>query len=213
MRWEVWLAYFAACWVIAVSPGSGAVLSMSHGLSYGLRKTSTTILGLQTGLVIILLIAGGGLGALLLASEDAFLVVKTIGAMYLIYLGVQQWRSKVETDAEAAPGAVRVAVMSRRRRFATGLLTNVTNPKGIIFMVAVLPQFIDPAHALGPQLAILAATMCFVDLIVMHGYALLASRMQGLFRNARAVRWQNRFFGSVLMAVGAALFFVRRHHA
>jgi len=214
MRWEVWLAYFAACWVIAVSPGSGAVLSMSHGLSYGLKKTSTTILGLQTGLVIILLIAGGGLGALLLASEEAFLVVKTIGAMYLIYLGIQQWRAKVETGQ---PGgldkSVRVTVMSRRRRFATGLLTNVTNPKGIIFMVAVLPQFIDPTHPLGPQLAILAATMCFVDLIVMHGYALLASRMQGLFRNARAVLWQNRFFGSVLVAVGAALFFVRRHPA
>jgi homoserine/homoserine lactone efflux protein len=214
MRWEVWLAYFAACWVIAVSPGSGAVLSMSHGLSYGLKKTSTTILGLQTGLVIILLIAGGGLGALLLASEEAFLVVKTIGAMYLIYLGIQQWRSKVETNQQGEQEkTVRVTVMSRRRRFATGLLTNVTNPKGIIFMVAVLPQFIDPTHRLGPQLAILAATMCFVDLIVMHGYALLASRMQGLFRNARAVRWQNRFFGSVLVAVGAALFFVRRHPA
>ncbi|PLQ02155.1 LysE family transporter [Cupriavidus pauculus] len=216
MRWEVWLAYFAACWVIAVSPGSGAVLSMSHGLSYGLKKTSTTILGLQTGLVIILLVAGGGLGALLLASEEAFLVVKTIGAMYLIYLGVQQWRSKVETGPQAGTNgqgdAVRTAVMSRRRRFATGLLTNVTNPKGIIFMVAVLPQFIDPSHPLGVQLAILAATMCFVDLIVMHGYALLASRMQGLFRNARAVRWQNRFFGGVLVAVGTALFFVRRHH-
>jgi len=216
MRWEVWLAYFAACWVIAVSPGSGAVLSMSHGLSYGLKKTSTTIMGLQTGLVIILLVAGGGLGALLLASEEAFLVVKTIGAMYLIYLGVQQWRSKVETvpqdGADGLGGAVRTAVMSRRRRFATGLLTNVTNPKGIIFMVAVLPQFIDPGQPLGVQLAILAATMCFVDLIVMHGYALLASRMQGLFRNARAVRWQNRFFGGVLVAVGTALFFVRRHH-
>ena len=217
MRWEVWLAYFAACWVIAVSPGSGAVLSMSHGLSYGLKKTSTTILGLQTGLVVILLVAGGGLGALLLASEQAFLVVKTIGAMYLIYLGVQQWRAKVESSpqdvSDGQGGAVRVAVMSRRRRFATGLLTNVTNPKGIIFMVAVLPQFIDPGHPLAVQLAILAATMCFVDLIVMHGYALLASRMQGLFRNARAVRWQNRFFGGVLVAVGTALFFVRRHHA
>ncbi|MFS8973663.1 LysE family transporter [Cupriavidus necator] len=215
MRWEVWLAYFAACWVIAVSPGSGAVLSMSHGLSYGLRKTSTTIFGLQTGLVIVLLVAGGGLGALLLASEQAFMVVKTVGALYLIYLGVQQWRAKVESGAGAAEdaGPARVAVMSPHRRFATGLLTNVTNPKGIIFMVAVLPQFIDPNHPLAPQLAILAATMCCVDLVVMHGYALLASRMQGLFRNARAVRWQNRFFGSVLMAVGAALFFVRRQHA
>lgn len=129
MRWEVWLAYFAACWVIAISPGSGAVLSMSHGLSYGLKKTTTTIMGLQLGLVIILLIAGGGLGALLLASEEAFVVVKTIGAAYLIYLGIQQWRAKVESqgdgegDAEGAPGRVRVAVMSRRRRFATGLLT------------------------------------------------------------------------------------------
>lgn len=214
MRWEVWLAYFAACWVIAVSPGSGAVLSMSHGLSYGVRRTSTTIFGLQAGLVIILLVAGGGLGALLLASEHAFAAVKTVGAMYLIYLGLQQWRARVE-EGTAANGsdAVRVTPMSPRRRFATGLLTNVTNPKGIIFMVAVLPQFIDPAHPLGPQLAILAATMCGVDLVVMHGYALLASRMQGLFRNARAVRWQNRFFGSVLMAVGAALFFVRRQHA
>ncbi|KAI3599712.1 Homoserine/homoserine lactone efflux protein [Cupriavidus necator H850] len=215
MRWEVWLAYFAACWVIAVSPGSGAVLSMSHGLSYGLRRTTTTIFGLQAGLVIVLLVAGGGLGALLLASEQAFMVVKTIGALYLIYLGVQQWRAKMESGADQGGGAatVRVAVMSRRRRFATGLLTNVTNPKGIIFMVAVLPQFIDPNRPLALQLAILAATMCCVDLVVMHGYALLASRMQGLFRNARAVRWQNRFFGSVLMAVGAALFFVRRQHA
>lgn len=213
MRWEVWLAYFAACWVIAVSPGSGAVLSMSHGLSYGLRRTTTTIFGLQAGLVIVLLVAGGGLGALLLASEQAFMVVKTIGALYLIYLGIQQWRARVEADAAQDGGPARVAVMSRRRRFATGLLTNVTNPKGIIFMVAVLPQFIDPNRPLAPQLAILAATMCGVDLVVMHGYALLASRMQGLFRNARAVQWQNRFFGSVLMAVGAALFFVRRQHA
>ncbi|MBP0619974.1 LysE family transporter [Cupriavidus consociatus] len=213
MRWEVWLAYFAACWVIAVSPGSGAVLSMSHGLSYGLRKTTTTIFGLQTGLVIVLLVAGGGLGALLLASEQAFMVVKTVGALYLIYLGLQQWRAKVQDSEGASEGPARVAVMSPRRRFATGLLTNVTNPKGIIFMVAVLPQFIDPNHPLAPQLAILALTMCCVDLVVMHGYALLASRMQGLFRNARAVRWQNRFFGGVLMAVGAALFFVRRQHA
>lgn len=214
MRWEVWLAYFAACWVIAVSPGSGAVLSMSHGLSYGVRRTSTTIFGLQAGLVIILLVAGGGLGALLLASEHAFAAVKTVGAMYLIYLGLQQWRARVEEGTAAnGNGAVRMTLMSPRRRFATGLLTNVTNPKGIIFMVAVLPQFIDPTYPLGPQLAILAATMCGVDLVVMHGYALLASRMQGLFRNARAVRWQNRFFGSVLMAVGAALFFVRRQHA
>ena len=84
MKTEVWWAYFFACWVIAVSPGSGAVLSMSHGLSYGVRRASTTIAGLQVGLMGTLLIAGGGLGAILLASETAFMVIKVVGAAYLI---------------------------------------------------------------------------------------------------------------------------------
>lgn len=207
MSASVWLAYFAACWVIAISPGSGAVLSMSHGLSYGLRQTSATILGLQAGLVFILLVAGGGLGALLLASETAFMIVKVVGALYLIYLGIQQWRAPVHAGPEAT---VRVAPMSARRRFLIGLLTNATNPKGIIFMVAVLPQFIDPNRPLALQLFILAVTMCAVDLIVMHSYALLASRLQRFFRNVRAMRIQNRVFGSVLMGVGAALFFIKR---
>lgn len=213
MRWEVWIAYFAACWAIAISPGSGALLSISHGLSHGLRRASATILGLQVGLLIILLIAGGGLGALLLASERAFLVIKTVGALYLIYLGVQQWRARVDAGSAADAAPVRAAPMGWRRRFLTGLLTNLTNPKGIVFMVAVLPQFIDPVRPLALQLAIMAATMCAVDLIVMHGYALLGSQTQGLFRNVRAMRWQNRLFGSVLVAMGAALFFVRRRPA
>lgn len=213
MRPEVWIAYFAACWAIAISPGSGALLSISHGLSQGLRRTSTTILGLQTGLVIILLVAGGGLGALLLASERAFLVIKTVGALYLIYLGVQQWRARVEEGQMADAPQARVAPMGWKRRYVTGLLTNLTNPKGIVFMVAVLPQFIEPARPLAPQLAVMSVTMVAVDLIVMHAYALLGEKAQGLFRNVRAMRWQNRLFGSVLMAMGAALFFVRRRPA
>nr|WP_259371979.1 LysE family transporter [Caldimonas mangrovi] len=190
---------------MALSPGSGAVLSMSHGLSYGVRPTTVTILGLQLGLLFTLVIAGAGLGALLLASETAFTLVKVAGALYLLWLGVQQWRSK-----DAAAGAVQVAPMSARRRFLTGTLTNATNPKGIVFMVAVLPQFIDPARPLLLQLLILGVTSCAVDLVVMHGYALLAARMQQLLRGAGAARWQNRIFGGLLMAMGAALFFVRR---
>ena len=84
MDLQTWLAFFAASCLIAVSPGSGAVLSMSHGLSYGVRKTGATILGLQLGLLLILLIVGAGVGSLLLASELAFSVVKVLGACYLI---------------------------------------------------------------------------------------------------------------------------------
>lgn len=211
MSFATWIAFFIAACIIAVSPGSGAVLSMSHGLAYGVKKTTGTILGLQAGLLLVLFIAGAGVGSILLASEVAFSIVKTVGALYLIYLGFSQWRAKVEVaPRSSAQDAAHTAVPSMRRRFLLGFLTNATNPKGIIFMVAVLPQFIAQDAALLPQLLILAATMCAVDLVVMHGYAFAASSMQRYFRNAHAVKKQNMFFGGVLMAVGATLFFVKR---
>ncbi|MCA0324433.1 MAG: LysE family transporter [Proteobacteria bacterium] len=216
MEFHVWLAYFAAAWVIALSPGSGAVLSMSHGLAYGVRASSATIAGLQIGLALILLVAGAGVGAVLIASATAFTVVKFVGAAYLIWLGWRQWRAPVAAaermvDAAAAP-AVPAAPRppSVRERVLLGLFTNVTNPKGIVFMVAVLPQFIDPKRPLALQLAILLVTTIATDVVVMHGYAFLASRAQRWLSTARARRRQNRVFGGVLMAMGASLFMVKR---
>jgi homoserine/homoserine lactone efflux protein len=136
-------------------------------------------------------------------------VVKTVGALYLIYLGLSQWRSKAVTSAVSTEGMA--AHPSLGKRVLTGFLTNATNPKGIIFMVAVLPGFIDQDRPLLLQLVILGLTMMTIDTIVMHGYAFLASSMQRFFRDARAVKLQNRFFGGVLMVVGALLFFVKRH--
>ncbi|QJD90535.1 LysE family transporter [Duganella dendranthematis] len=207
MSFATWITFFVAACIIAVSPGSGAVLSMSHGLSYGVRRASATILGLQTGLLLVFFIAGAGVGSLLMASEVAFNIVKTVGALYLIYLGLSQWRAKVHISEQQQAAVV---VPTVKKRFLTGFLTNATNPKGIIFMVAVLPQFITDKSPLLPQLLILAVTMCCIDLVVMHSYAFLASSMQRFFRDARAVKKQNRVFGGLLMAVGAALFFVKR---
>lgn len=212
MDLHVWLAFFAASWVIAISPGSGAVLSMSHGLAYGVRHSGATIAGLQLGLAVILLIAGVGVGALLLASATAFTVVKVLGAAYLIWLGLKQWRSPVGAQAPAAGAALvkHPGLPTVRERVLTGFMTNVTNPKGIVFMVAVLPQFIDPNRPLWLQLLILLVTSIGVDLVVMHGYAFLASRAQRWLATAKARRAQNRVFGGVLMAMGASLIMVKR---
>ena len=210
MSFATWIAFVIAGTIIAISPGSGAILSMSHGLAYGLRKASATVLGLQLGLVLVLAIAGAGVGSLLLASMPAFTVVKIVGALYLIWLGISQMRARAE--AGGVPAAALAAHPTFGRRVMTGFLTNATNPKGIIFMVAVLPQFIAQDAPVLPQLAILGATMVTIDTIVMHGYALLASSMQRWFRDPRAVRAQNRFFGGVLMVVGSLLFFVKPVH-
>ena len=209
MPFSTWIQYAIAAVVIALSPGSGAVLSMSHGLAYGVRKASGTVLGLQIGLVLVLVVAGAGVGSLLIASETAFAAVKIIGALYLIYLGLSQWRARVDAGP-AVTGAVQAEVPPLRKRILTGFLTNATNPKGILFMVAVLPQFIDNSRPLMPQLAILGATMVVIDVTVMHGYAWLAQSMQRFFRDARALKAQNRFFGGMLMLMGGALFFVKR---
>jgi homoserine/homoserine lactone efflux protein len=208
MLFQTWFAFFAAACLIAISPGSGAVLSMSHGLSYGVRRTSATILGLEIALVLILVIAGAGVGSLLVASEAAFNTIKFLGAAYLIYLGWSQWRAPVAIDSEQAVATAPATQWWQRA--VTGFLTNATNPKGIVFMVAVLPQFIDHEQPLWLQLLLMALTMVMVDLVVMHCYAFAASRMQRFFRDAKAVRLQNRFFGGVLMLVGVGLFFFKR---
>ena len=210
MDWHVWLAYFLAAWLIALSPGSGAVLSMSHGLQYGVRQTTATIVGLQIGLASILLVAGAGVGALLLASTTAFMIVKVLGAGYLIWLGVKQWRAPVDGAASDAAAPSEPAGLSVRQRVLRGALTNATNPKGIVFMVAVLPQFINPKQPLALQLAMLLVTTLAVDSVVMHGYAFLASRLRALMQSVRARRAQNRVFGGVLMGMGASLLMVDR---
>ncbi|CAB3760371.1 LysE family transporter [Paraburkholderia solisilvae] len=207
MELHVWITYALTCCAIALSPGPGAVLAMSHGLSYGGRKTGATIVGQEIGLAFVLIVAGAGVGSLLMASLWAFSAVKIGGAAYLIYLGIAQWRSRKapsETGALAAPNA------SWRKRCATGVLTNATNPKAIVLFVAVLPQFIAAHAPLVPQLAVMAITMSVVDTTIMYGYAYGASAFRRLLHSERAVRVQNRFFGGLLMGLGAALFFVRR---
>lgn len=221
MSFATWFSFFCAACLIAISPGSGAILSMSHGLAYGVKRASVTIFGLQLGLLLVLIIAGAGVGSLLLASESAFSIVKILGATYLIYLGAQQFFAKsklgsgqVEGQADvqtAYPSAPEVVLTPHAsRQILTGFLTNASNPKGIVFMVAVLPNFINPQFAIVPQLGILAITMVLVDTTVMHGYAFLASSLQVWMRHPKAERIQNRVFGTVLMMVGASLFFVKR---
>ena len=211
MELHVWLAFLVASCVIAVSPGSGAVLSMSHGLSYGVRRTTATIVGLQLGLAVILLVAGLGVGAVLTASATAFTVIKVVGACYLLWLGWRQWRAPVAPAASADGGeAAREPDLTAPQRVLRGFLTNVTNPKGIVFMAAVLPQFIQPTRPLWLQLLVLLATTVMVDVTVMHGYAWLAARLLGVLRSVRARRAQNRVFGGVLMTMGAFLFLFKR---
>ena len=202
MSWTMWLAFLAAALVIAVSPGPGAVLSMSTGLRYGYAAALRAIAGLQIALLLQLCVVVLGLGAVLATSEAAFAVVKFAGAAYLIWLGVQKWRSPPEPIGGDGEG---LRVQSRRQLYAQGILVNLTNPKAIVFIAALVPQFIVPDQPQWPQFAIIGATMVAVDTMVMSCYALLATRFRPLLRNPRLLRLQNRIFGGLFVGAGAML--------
>ena len=199
MSLTLWLGFLLAAILIAVSPGPGAATSMSAGLRHGYAATLCAIAGLQMALIIQLSIVAAGLGALLATSSTAFGLLKLFGAAYLIWLGIQKWRSPPEEiDAEKL-------AIAAKGLFMEGLLVNLTNPKAIVFIAALTPQFIDPTRPQWPQFVIMGLTMCGVDSIVMSGYALLATRLRRWLRNPAALKSQNRFFGGIFVGAGVLL--------
>ena len=199
MSLTLWLGFLLAAILIAVSPGPGAATSMSIGLRHGYGSALRAILGLQLALAIQLSVVAAGLGALLAASTTAFDLMKLLGAAYLIWLGVQKWRAPAAAQTGDDPDTVPRGLVWQ------GLLVNLTNPKAIVFMAALTPQFIDPARPQWPQFLIIGLTMCGVDTIVMSGYALLATRLRRWLHDAAAQRAQNRFFGGVFVGAGVLL--------
>lgn len=200
MSISLWLAFVAAAVVIAITPGPGSVLVLATGLRYRYTYVARALLGLELALLVHLGIVALGLGALLATSSTAFLIMKIIGAAYLVWLGIQKWRATVEPiDTD------QVRVATNGKLFRQGLLVNLTNPKAIIFIAALVPQFINANAPQLPQYLIIGATMVAVDVIIMTGYALLAGRFRNWFQNTRMLRLQNRVFGGMFVSAGALL--------
>ena len=204
---ETWLAFFAACWVISLSPGAGAIASMSCGLQYGFWRGYWNALGLQLGLALQIAIVAAGVGAVLAASSTAFYAIKWFGVAYLVFLAVKQWRalpSEISDDASIRPIGNPLALVFR------GFLVNISNPKALVFMLAVLPQFINPHAPLVAQYLTLGVTMVVVDLIVMAGYTGLASKVLRLLRTPKQQKRMNRTFAGLFIGAAAFMATLRR---
>ena len=199
MSFSVWLAFFVAAILIAVTPGPGAVISMSTGMRHGYWAALRAILGLQTALLVQIVMVALGMGALLATSELAFTICKFSGAAYLVWLGVQKWRAPaIPVDENAPP--LRTAGL-----YLQGILVNLTNPKAILFVAALVPQFVDYAAPLFLQYVEIALTLCLTDSVVMSGYALLGTRLGRWLHDPALIRSQNRLFGGLFVAAGGVL--------
>lgn len=206
MDWQVWLAFFAASWAISISPGAGAVGAMTSGLRHGFARGYWFTYGLVLGLWLQLLLVGLGLGALIAASATAFAVIKWLGVAYLLWLGLSQWRAPavgLSIDGRAEP-------ITRRALVLRGWALNSVNPKGTLFMLAVVPQFLNASQPLVPQYLAIAATLAFTDLVINALYTAFAARALALLRTPTQVRWLNRVFGSLFIGLATLLATVKR---
>jgi homoserine/homoserine lactone efflux protein len=202
MELGTWLAFFAASWAISISPGAGAVAAMSSGLNHGFARGYFLTFGLVLGIWTQVMVVGLGLGALIATSSLAFSIIKWLGVAYLIWLGIKQWRAPAVPLAESLSSSKNV---SRRQLMRRGWMVNAVNPKGTVFLLAVVPQFLDLSHSLAPQYAVIGATLGFTDLVVMAGYTALASRVLRLLKTSSQMRMLNRAFGSLFVAMGVLL--------
>lgn len=199
MTLETWLAFVAASAVLLVIPGPTILLVVSYALGRGWKVAAPVAAGVALGDLTAMTLSMLGVGALLASSAALFTALKWVGAGYLVYLGLKLWRAGGTLRTEARGDAVRPA-----RMLAHAWLVTVLNPKSLVFFVAFLPQFIDPARPFWPQMAIFEATFVTLAFANAFGYAVLAARARRLAASPRAIRIVNRAGGAALIAAGTA---------
>jgi len=193
-----WLLYTAAAVGLSLTPGPNGLLALTHGALYGARRTVFTILGGSVGFAAVIALSMFGIGALLAANVGLLVLLKWLGGVYLIWLGIQVWRSPALSQSRDLAKAT-----SGRSLFQAGLLSALSNPKGILFFVAFLPQFIDPSQSLLVQFVIMAATFVVIEFFYELIVASLADRIQPWLK--RVGKTFNRVFGGVFIGIGILL--------
>lgn len=199
-------AYALVAFLGAAMPGPTVMLALVNGSRHGVAGALPGMAGAMLSDLVLVGAVAAGLGALLLASEFWFEVVRWIGAAYLFWLGVVMIRSRGAMAMLPQSGQ---PDMSPRRMFMKSFLVAVTNPKGYLFFAALLPQFVVAGDPQAPQYAALAVVSAVVDFFVMGGYALAGSQAMRFLRE-RGARWLDRICGGVLISLSASLALYRR---
>ncbi len=201
MTVETLLAFTLAMAVLSLTPGPGNFTVIARALSGGFWSGLATVAGLVLGDLLYLVLAVIGLSALATVMGEFFLVVKILGAAYLIWLGIKSWRAPVD------PRSVRPSADRRGlwRSLGLGFFVTLGNVKVILFYVAFVPTFVEVAALSAWDVALLGAVVALVLLLVLGGHAFLAARAGRLFRSEPALRRLNRISGGLLVGAGVAV--------
>ncbi|MBO9552193.1 LysE family translocator [Pseudomonas sp.] len=200
--------YVIAVSAVMITPGPSMLLALSNGASNGMRVASFGMAGAALSDLILIGAVGCGLGALLQASEQLFSLVKWMGAAYLLYLAWVLWRAPTHPLSEAGTQSAATG----RAAFRRALFVGLSNPKGLLFFSAFLPQFIQPSEPLALQYVILAVTSALIDCVMMSIYAIGGRHAMRKF-SSRVMQWINRSCAGMLGMLALGLTLYRRHES
>ncbi len=206
MVFELWLAFTITSAILVAIPGPTNLMVMAFGLRHGTKPALYTVFGVAPGAAAAMALSFLGLGAILAASSQLFVLVKLAGAVYLIYLGIMLWRS----DPNLTEVSVEEQSISCKRIVLQAFTVSLLNPKGIIFYMAFMPQFVSPDAPVLPQMLILGFTFVSIVFPVNTAYALLSGKLRDVAKSRRVLRAMNRTGGTLLIGAGALTATLRR---
>ena len=205
IEYELYAAFMLATAVLILMPGPIVTLTIANSLAYGTRHGLKTVFGTSTATALLLIVGGLGMASAFALLAEWFEVLRWVGAAYLVWLGIQQWRAKAVdlNEAESHLGP-------KKSLFWQGFVVSITNPKTIFFYAAFFPQFIDPLAETGPQLLLLSVTFLIIATVLDCGYAFLSGRLRPMLSSERRGKIRNRITGGILIGTGLALAFMRK---
>lgn len=207
MNWETYVLFIVTTGVVCLTPGPAALLVVAQAMSNGLRRSYWAIAGIAVGNAIYFALSATGIAALIVASNTLFSIVKWVGVAYLFYLGISAIRSKATAlTVSANPGQS----VGGPRAFWQAVVVELSNPKALLYFVALLPQFIDPARPVGMQLLVFGASCIALDTAAYTLYAWVGSKSRRFTANEKFVTASNRAAGGLLMIAGALMAGVKR---
>lgn len=198
MNIELWLAFVVTATVILIMPGPTIIYVVGQSLAHGKKASVPLSIGVISGDALCISLSLMGVSALLTLFSTAFLVIKYLGAAYLIYLGIKMLKANTALNSDK----ILNKSYNSKSIFRDVFLVNALNPKGIIFYSAFMPQFINPQQNILPQFGILSMTFLALALINVLGYSLLASKTGNLFNSQRFTKTFNLTGGFSLICAG-----------
>ncbi|HEX6626050.1 MAG TPA: LysE family translocator [Pyrinomonadaceae bacterium] len=210
MSLEVILVFAATEFVLSLTPGPAVLVVVSQGMRHGFAASARGAAGILAGNAVYFALSALGLGALLLASATLFAVLKWAGVAYLVFVGLRMLLAKGDAGGEAGGAAQPPAPKRSLRLFSQGLLTQLSNPKALVFFTALLPQFVSPEGRVFEQFLLLGVVSITVECPVLLAYGWLAERGQRLLPKGRLSTLPDRIAGAFLIGAGLGLAALRR---